>query len=266
MHHRLVASTSRDESHVVDFDRERIRAPEEDITRTIDHAIGNRAVPPLRGDRCRLLAMYELYWEAGTLAMAPHITLEEVGAAYELHYVSIDDDAHRQPEFLRLNPAGTVPVLVHEGHALSESAAIMLYVASRHPDARLLPEPGTLAYGQTLHWLMFATTTLQHAGRRMFYAERFSTDESHAEAIHDKAEQDLLAAWKVVEEHALGEGPFIHGDRYSLADIYLVLMAVWLDDMDKLRAELPRVARLFDAASQRPATRRILELHEVELG
>jgi glutathione S-transferase len=209
--------------------------------------------------------MYELYWEAGTLAMAPHITLEEVGATYELHHVDMDGDALREPAFLRVNPAGTLPVLVHDGRALSESAAIMLYVASRHPDARLLPEPGTFAYGQTLHWLMFAATTLQSSGRRMFYPERFSTDEAHADAIRDKAEQDLLAAWKIVDEHALGSGPFIHGNRYSLADIYLVLMAIWLDDMARLRSELPRVARLFDAASRRPATRRVLELHEVEL-
>jgi glutathione S-transferase len=210
------------------------------------------------------MAMYELYWDAGTLAMAPHITLEEVGASYELHHVDLDSDAQREPAFLRLNPAGTVPVLVHDGRVLTESAAITQYVATRHPDARLLPEPATAAHGETLRWLMFAVTTLQTAGRRMFYSERFSTDESHSDAIRERAEEHLLAGWRIIDQHALQAGPFIHGERYSIADIYLVALSTWHDDAAKLRSDFPRVGRMFDAASRRPATRRILDLHEVE--
>lgn len=209
-------------------------------------------------------AMYELYWEVGTVAMAPHIALEEVGAPYELHHIDTEKDAQQEASFLALNPAGLVPVLVHDGLVVTESAAITQYIATRHPEAGLLPEPGSPAFAETLRWLVFAVTTLQTAGRRMFYADRFSTDASHAEAIEKRAEQHLLAGWKLVDEHALTAGPFIHGEQYSIADIYLVFLTSWSNDPDELRERFPNVGRMYEAATRRPATKRILDLHDEE--
>ena len=144
---------------------------------------------------------------------------------------------------------------------MTESGAITLHVAEQHPDAGLLPAPGTRERAITLRWLMYAVNTLQPAGRRLFYPERFSVDESHADGINKRAEENLLSSWKWIETHAIGDGPFVLGDRYTVADIYMVMMSAWSDDSAQLRRDYPKIERMFDAAVERPATQRILTVH-----
>jgi glutathione S-transferase len=207
--------------------------------------------------------MHELYWDMGTLAMAPHLALEEAGALYKLHRVDLGNDEQLRDGFRALNPACTVPVLTHEDLVLTESSAISLYVAEQHPEAGLLPPPGSRERAIALRWLMFAVNTLQPAGRRMFESERFSTDASHSDSIRARAEEDLLAGWRLIEDHALTQGPFVLGDRYSLADTYLVMFSTWCDEQSELFHQFPKLGRLFQAASVRPRTARVLEAHEV---
>jgi len=144
--------------------------------------------------------MYKLYWDLGTLAIAPHLTLEACEAEYTLEKISLDDEDNERPEFLAINPAGTIPVLIHEQLTLTESAAITLYVAHRHPDRGLLPEAGTVDHAVMLRWFMFAVNTIQPAGRRMYYPERFSIDESHVDGIQKRAETNFADAWKTIND------------------------------------------------------------------
>ena len=208
--------------------------------------------------------MYALYWEEGTLAIAPHIVLEEIGAPYKLHHVDLESEAHKTPDFLALNPAAGVPVLVDDSLTLTESAAICLYLAERHPAIGLLPAGGSPERATVLRWLLFAATTLQPAGRRMFYPERFSIDPADAPRVGARAREHLLDAWRLVADHALSAGPFVCGKAYSVADVYLVMLSTWVDDDMDLCGAYPAVGRLVDAARARPATRRALAQHGVE--
>ena len=83
--------------------------------------------------------MYTLYYGPGSAAMAPHAALEEIGAEYTLVPTEIAADKPRDPAFLKLNPNGWVPVLIDENGPIHESAAIMMYLAERHPEAGLAP-------------------------------------------------------------------------------------------------------------------------------
>ena len=84
--------------------------------------------------------MYTLYWSPGSASMAPHGVLEEAGVKFDLKLTSVDAGATRDPDYLKLNPNGKVPTLVVDGSAIIfESAAIALFIADRHPAARLAP-------------------------------------------------------------------------------------------------------------------------------
>ena len=117
--------------------------------------------------------MYTLYWSPGSSAMAPHGALEESGASYELKLVNTDAGAHRDPAYLKLNPNGKVPTLVVDGgFVMFESAAIAMFIADRHPEAKLAPAPGELARGHYYQWMTHLTNSMQSAMLRFYFPDR----------------------------------------------------------------------------------------------
>src|SRR6185503_20596621 len=126
-------------------------------------------------------------WAPGSAAMAPHGALEESGAKYELKLVNTDEGAHRDPAYLKLNPNGKVPTLVVDGQfVMFESAAITMFIADRHPAAKLAPAPDEMARGHFCQWLTHLTNSVQPAMLRYYYPERHTADESGHEAVKAK--------------------------------------------------------------------------------
>src|SRR5689334_10559721 len=103
--------------------------------------------------------MYALYYYPSNASMAPHMVLEEIGAPFELRLVDRERQAHKTPEYLRLNPNGLIPVLVDGDLVLFESAAICLHLADRHPESRLAPPLGSPARAHFYKWLIHLTNT-----------------------------------------------------------------------------------------------------------
>src|SRR3954467_2438617 len=104
--------------------------------------------------------------------MAPHAALAEIGVEYEL--VRIErEEAQTDAAYLALNPLGVVPTLVDGDLVLAESAAILLYLADRYPDAHLAPSERSQFY----RWLIFMTNTLQTALLRLIYPERYGGED-----------------------------------------------------------------------------------------
>ncbi len=83
--------------------------------------------------------MYQLYYDSGGSNMAPHAALKEIGAAHELIRIDLDKGEQRSPAYLKINPHGRVPTLVHGDIVMFESAAILMYLCDRHPEAGLAP-------------------------------------------------------------------------------------------------------------------------------
>ena len=92
--------------------------------------------------------MLTLYYSPGSCALASHIALEEAGADYKTVRLNFANNDQRKPEYLALNPKGRVPVLVGDGGAFTESAAILMHLADCHPEAKLAPKAGTPERGR----------------------------------------------------------------------------------------------------------------------
>ncbi|HLO94860.1 MAG TPA: glutathione S-transferase, partial [Burkholderiaceae bacterium] len=116
--------------------------------------------------------MFRLYFAPGNASLAPHLLLRELGQPFELVPVDRDQGAHRRPDYLRLNPNGLIPVLVDGELVLYETAAILLHLADRHPEAGLLPPLGSAARAHAYKWLCWLSTGLQPTMGRWFYPER----------------------------------------------------------------------------------------------
>jgi glutathione S-transferase len=205
--------------------------------------------------------MYTLYWNPGSASMAPHCCLEEAGATYTLKQVDTNKGEHQQPEYLVLNPAGKVPTLVIDegaatgGFTMTESAAMCMLIADRHPAANLAPKTDDLARGHFYMWLMHLSNTLQPAMLRYYYPDRHTTAES--EAVVTKAQEEVATVWSRIDAHLRTKGPYLLGDRYSAADIFCTMLSSWQDCCPDTYRRFPGLKRQADLVMTRPAIARI---------
>jgi glutathione S-transferase len=110
--------------------------------------------------------MYTLYYSPGTASMAVHLALIEIGAPHRLELVDFERKAQRSEAYLRLNPLGQVPTLVIDDRPYTESAALLMMLADRHPEADLAPPPGTPERNAWYQWQVFQSSVLGANFRR----------------------------------------------------------------------------------------------------
>lgn len=201
--------------------------------------------------------MYTLFWAPNTGAFAPHATLEEVGANYELKLVDARKGEHRTPEYLNINPRGQVPALrLPEGSVMSESAAMVLHIADAHPAAGLLPPPGDAARAQAYRWLFYAVANIYEPELRYHYTDRYTEIADGCDAVRGAAGRQIRESFALIEE-ALDPGPYLLGERYSVVDLYLLMLAGWASPADGA-AGCPRIEALCTRVRERPAIKRAL--------
>ena len=109
---------------------------------------------------------------------------------------------------------------------MTESAAIMIYLADLYPAAGLAPSVTSPLRPRYLRWMLYFATGVYMADLRLFYPARHSTDASHSDAIKAKATEDMERDFDIFAE-ALGEGPFILGPSMSAVDIYAAMLISW---------------------------------------
>lgn len=184
--------------------------------------------------------MLTLYYAPGTCALATHIALEEAGAEYDTVRVDFSRTEQRGTDYLKINPKGRVPALVTEHGVLTETPALLIYVAERYSNEGLAPldDAFDLARAQAFNSYLCSTVHVAHAHR--VRGHRWADDPAAIEDMKRKVPQTVGAAFQLIEDGML-EGPFVLGERFSVCDAYLFTLAQWLeaDGVDLNR--LPRV-------------------------
>jgi glutathione S-transferase len=207
--------------------------------------------------------MYTLYFTRGSASMAPHALLEEIGAAYVLKHIDAGANQQNDPAYLRLNPHGRVPTLVIDGkQVIYESAAICLYLADRHAEAKLAPAIDDPLRGTYYQWLAYLTNTIQERYLLFFYPERNISNPAHAPEVKASATDALITHWQRADQ-VLAKGPYLLGDRFSVCDLYLQMLYSWRDPAMKLEARCPNLHRAAELIAARPAVQRMLAQNEM---
>ena len=119
--------------------------------------------------------MYTLYYSPGSASMVVHLALLEIGVSYRLERVDLKAGAQRDPAYLALNPQGVVPTLIIDGKPVMESAALLLILAERHPEAGLAPPPGSDQRDAFYQWIIYLSNTLAATYRFWFYPPDLGT-------------------------------------------------------------------------------------------
>ena len=197
--------------------------------------------------------MFKLYGRPGTASYAVEALLEEMGEPYEKHDVDAGGAANEASRFRAINPLGQVPVLVlPDGAVLTESAAIMIYLADLKPELGLAPPPTDPRRPAYLRWTIFLAAKLYQSYRHIYHAPKYTDDPDGVPAIQSAGNKSLENDCGIVDA-ALQPGPYLLGDRFSAVDIYCAMFPDWNRDRTGLLSRHPNFARLCDLVNARPA-------------
>ncbi len=203
--------------------------------------------------------MLVFYYSKNSSAVSAHILLEEVGAVYQTVEVPIAEGKHKEPAFLSINPKGRIPALAVGDRVITENPAILTFLAEAHAGAGVLPDdPVARARVHEVNAFLSSTAHVAYAHFRR--GARWADDPAAIQSMQAKAAQNLRDTARVVEDHYI-EGPFVLGPAYSIADPYLFLMHRWLAKVGVDLADYPHLAAHQAAVAARPATQRVLALH-----
>lgn len=197
---------------------------------------------------------YELYYAPGTASLAVHWLLIELDVPHTLKALDLARGEHKSPEYLKLNPAGVVPTLTIDGVPHTESAALVLALADRHPAAGLAPAPGSAARVAYYQWAFFGANTLQPAFRHWFYPAE-AAGAANEEAARGEARRRIEEGFARIDRHLGAGGPYLLGAEPQAVDFFLTMLMRWSRGMPKPATEWPAVAAYVARMRARPSFR-----------
>ena len=202
--------------------------------------------------------MYTLHYSPGSASMVIHQMLLEIGAPHELKLVDFNARAQHDPAYLKLNPQGVVPTLIIDGRPMAESAAILMMLADRHPEAHLAPAIGTLERDQWYQWMVFLSNNLAATYRFWFYPPDLGAPE-HTEANRAALQRKIERVFDRLNAHLAENGPYLLGEEISAADFLLIMQMRWSRNMPRPALEWPALKTFADLMRARASWKALYE-------
>lgn len=200
--------------------------------------------------------MLTLYYAPGTCALASHLALEYAGADYDAVRLDFSNREQQSPEYLRLNPKGRVPALVTDRGVLTETPALLLFIAQSYPQAHLAPrDPFDLARVNEFNSYLCSTVHVAHAHRGRGY--RWAEGEPAIEAMKQKVPQNIGECFGLIEREMF-KGPWVMGEHFTLCDPYLFTLAGWMKGDGVELARFPKLADHHARMSADPVVVKVL--------
>ena len=203
--------------------------------------------------------MLKLFYSPNSCALASHIALQEAGASYETVRLDFRANEQRKPEYLAINPKGRVPALATDRGILTETPAILAYIAQSFPKARLAPLDDAFAFArlQAFNSYLCATVHVAHAHRLRGPRWVDAGDAAAIAAMQKKVPQSVGECFELIEREMFA-GPWVMGDGYTICDPYLFTVARWLEGDGVDPARFPKVRDHRQRMSERPAVKTVL--------
>jgi glutathione S-transferase len=206
--------------------------------------------------------MLKLYYAPGTCALASHIALEEVGAPYSAERLNFKNSQQTSADYLKINPKGRVPALVTDSGVLTETPAILVYIAQTFPKANLAPsgDPMMFAQMQSINSYLCSTVHIAHAHKMR--GPRWARQETSLADMKSKVTENMAACFALIERDML-KGPWVMGEQFTICDPYLYTVGLWLEGDGVDLATLPKVAAHRKRMSERSAVQKVMAEEKV---
>ena len=200
--------------------------------------------------------MLKLFYAPGSCALASHIALEEARAKYETVRLNFANNDQRKPEYLKVNPKGRVPALVTDQGILTETPAILAYIAQSFPKAGLAPLSDPFAFGrvQAFNSYLCSTAHVNHA--HLMRGSRWADEPSSFEDMKRKVPKTVGDSFALMEAEMV-EGPWVMGSAYTICDPYLFTLSGWLERDSVDIARFPKIHDHHKRMKERPAVKKV---------
>jgi glutathione S-transferase len=201
--------------------------------------------------------MFTLYYAAHTCALASHIALEDAGARYSLKRIDFGKTEQQSADYLKINAKGRVPAMVTPRGILTETPAILAFIAESFPAAKLAPLDDPFAFAELQSFNSYLCATLHVAHAHRMRGHRWAYEASSFADMRRKVPESVGACFDLIETQML-RGPWVMGDNYTIADPYLFTVAQWLegDGVDPKR--IPRVIEHRTRMAERPNVKKAI--------
>lgn len=203
--------------------------------------------------------MLTFYYAAHTCSLASHIALEDAGADYEARRIDFGKTEQQSPAYLAINPKGRVPSLVTPRGILTETPAMLAFIAQSFPAAKLAPldDPFAFAEIQAFNSYLCSTVHVAHSHRMRGSRWVDAEDADSIAAMKKKVPQSVTACFELIERGML-RGPWVMGETYTIADPYLFTLAQWLEGDRADLSRLPRVLAHRARMAERPNVKKAI--------
>ncbi|MEO9132180.1 MAG: glutathione S-transferase family protein [Sphingomonas sp.] len=203
-----------------------------------------------------------LFIAPGTCSRVPTIALEHIGVPFETRVVRFMAGEHKSAEYRRFNPKGKVPALLIDGEALTENVAILSYLATRFPEASLLPATtDPLEKARQIADLCFCSSTLHPIVTRIRLPTFFATPEA-APSVRARADQAMAEYFALIDDR-LASCPWWYGDSWSAMDAYLYWVFWRVEGAEYEVTRYPHFVRHARAMEALPTVQRALDREDV---
>jgi glutathione S-transferase len=201
--------------------------------------------------------MIKLYFSPGSCSLASYLALEEAGADYTAERINFADAQQKSPEYLAINPKGRVPAMVTGRGVLTETPAILAYIAQTYPEARLAPLDDAFAFGQMQAFNSYLCSTVHVAHAHKSRGARWADDAAAIAEMKRKVPDSMAACFDFIEKGL--RGPWAMGGSYTVSDPYLFTLSGWMEGDNLDLSRYPKVMDHRRRMLERPAVSKVVE-------
>ncbi len=197
---------------------------------------------------------------AGAISLVSHIALEEAGADYKITKLDFAANEQRGTDYAKVNPKGRVPSLITDRGILTETPAILLYIAQTHPKAKLAPLDDPFALAELQAFTNYLCSTAHPAHAHKMRGARWSDDPAVIEALKIKVPQNMSDCFSYIEQNYLQgpKDPWVMGNQFTIADPYLFQFANWMEGDSVDPKKFPRVLDHRNRMKERAAVKNVM--------
>ena len=208
--------------------------------------------------------MIRLFYYPGNASFAPHCLLKHVNAEYQLELVDRLGGQHKTQEYLSLNPAGRIPVLVIDDQPIFESAAICIHIAELFPSYELIPPIGDPLRPIFFQWLSYLNNTLQSELMIRHYPHYHTDQPSTISGIITAQDQRIAHVLSLIDKQLEGK-TFVLGEQLSVCDFFLFMLAQWSLIAQPSPFEFKNLATFLNHFSQHPTIEFVCQVESIDL-
>jgi len=195
-----------------------------------------------------------LYTAQASIGVASHVALEESGLDYEVVELDFSKQQQSSGDYLKINPKARVPSLVVAEGIITETPAILTYVAQRAPDSKIALPNDAFTYAQIQSFNSYLCSTVHVAHAHKMRGTRWAEDESTIKSLTANVPRTMALCFDLIEEQML-KGPWVHGDKFSISDPYLYRIATWMESDGVDVNQYPKIKTHREAMEQRESVK-----------